>query len=121
MDDFRITFRDRETPLDYDRLVGDLRAAILTITRLGLGAINGDIRSGGPLSLAVLEAQAGGSSPEFPPEFRRVLGALKHLVLALGCLSPNQPAPCLGGWDPRAVADYLLEAERVVAATEESR
>ncbi len=122
MDDFRITFRDRETPLDYDHLVSDLRRAILVITRLGLEALTSDIRAGGALSLAVLEAQAGGPSPEWPPEFLRVLGALKHLALALGDLSEKQPVPVLGGWNLRTLPDCLLEAERAVApATEASR
>ncbi len=121
MDEFGIEFTPRETPLAYDRLITDLRAAILVIARLALGRLNGDIRAGGTLSLAVLEAQAGGPAPTLPDEFLRVLGALKHLALALGCLSASHPVPCLGGWDPNTVTDYLLEAERAATpATEAS-
>ncbi len=121
MDEFGIEFTPRETPLDYDRLVSDLRAAILTICQLGLERINADLRSGGALTLGIIEAQAGGPSPEWPPEFRRVLGALKHLALALGDLSEKSSVPDLV-WDPRTVADVLLEAERAaMPATEESR
>ncbi len=122
MDDFGITFHSRGGPDAAARIIPDLRRALLTVARLTLEALNDDIRAGGPLTLAVLESQDGGSSPAFPPEFRRVLGALRHLVLALGALSEKQPVPCLGGWDPRTVADYVLEAERAATpATEEPR
>lgn len=119
MDEFAIAFH-RDTPLDYDRLVTDLHRAILVIARLGIETLADDIRAGGGLSLGILEAQAVGAAPELPGPFLRVLGALRHLVRALGDLSDTQPVPDLAGWNPRTVADYLLEAERAATPAAEA-
>ncbi len=119
MDDLPIEFTPRGGPDATDRLVTDLRAAILAITRLGIERLNEDIRSGGPLTLCFLESQATATLPELPAPVVRIIGALVYLVTALGALSSQQPVPDLfPWWRDRSLPDWLLEAERVLAATE---